>query len=106
MRQMTWKEFSEAYCETQMQSPKGLGVALDDVITRYNPDGFMLLECVVLDSSLLGQRVILPFGGSATWKELPKEGQCISPRGLASDMSQVVGWVSRMQVETREGKEK
>lgn len=63
---------------------------LTEVADEFNPDGFILLQCVMLDSSRLGEMTILPVGGRATLKSIPDHP--ISPRGLASDMSEVVGF--------------
>lgn len=75
------------YCETQEMEPEELNRILDKKHDEYKCDGFMLLRCVMMDSSRLGSRTILPFGGTSTYGEVP-DG-CISPRGLASDMSEV-----------------
>jgi hypothetical protein len=56
---------------------------------EYLPDGYVLLQCVMLDSSLVGTHVCLPYGPRNTLKS-PPTGP-FSPRGLASDMSLVVG---------------
>jgi hypothetical protein len=86
---MTWQEFSKAYCDRQEQTPMGLHAVLLEKRTQYAPLGFMLLECQMLDSSFCGQYTILPFGPHNTYKDVPA---CpVSPRGLASDMSCVVG---------------
>jgi hypothetical protein len=52
-------------------------------------DGWMLLECQVMDGSRLGSLTILPYGPNNTFARVPDHP--ISPRGLASDMSVVVG---------------
>lgn len=88
---MTWEEFANAYCETQLQTPEGLRDALQTVNHRFKPDGFLIAECKMMDSSQAGQRIILPYGGNATLKE-PPSGP-FSPRGVASDMSVVIGTV-------------
>lgn len=38
---------------------------------RKNPDGFMMLECELMDSSKFGRRWLLPFGGESTFKTVP-----------------------------------
>lgn len=81
-------EFAALYCETQDQTPDGLREVLTTQARRLSPDGWMLLECIVLDSSRIGERVILPFGGGCTWKGVPNRP--VSPRGLASDISKVI----------------
>ena len=87
--EMTSQEFLAKYCETQENTPAALRVTLMAQKQRFNPDGFMLLECQMLDSSRLGSRVILPYGPNNTFKTVPDHP--ISPRGLASDTSVVIG---------------
>lgn len=65
-----------------------LAQRLQQQADKYQPDGWVLLECHVLDSSSLGQLAILPFGPNNTLKVVP-DGP-VSPRGSASDMSVVV----------------
>ena len=84
---LDFEDFAKRYCETQEQTPEGLLAILKSQIRNYDPDGFMLLRCVMLDSSRLGTRTILPYGPRNTYKAPPD--RCISPRGLASDMSEV-----------------
>ena len=63
--------------------------SLAEHVEKFNPYGWMLLECHMLDSSYLGQRTMLPFGPDNTYKAIPTHP--VSPRGLASDMSVVLG---------------
>lgn len=72
-----------------MQTPEGLREILTSQKGRFSPDGWMLLQCEMLDSVKHGSLTILPYGGSATYPEPPDRP--VSPRGLASDMSVVVG---------------
>ena len=65
-----------------------LMLRLQQQVDKYQPDGWLMLECQVLGSSSLGQLSILPFGPNNTLKAVP-DGP-VSPRGLASDMSVVV----------------
>lgn len=85
---LTFAEFAKKYCDRQQQSFAGLRAIFTRQKELYNPDGWMLLECHMLDSSRIGSLTILPYGGTATYKEPPTHP--ISPRGLASDMSTVV----------------
>ena len=89
---MNWEEFAELYCETQEQNPEGLAHVLRNSSRRFNPEGFFIAECEAMDSSHFGQRVILPYGGGATFPS-PPEGH-FSPRGLASDQSRVIATIS------------
>ncbi len=84
---LSFDDFAKLYCETQEQTPEGLRAVLQQQSERYQPLGYMLLRCEMMDSSRLGTRVILPFGPNNTFKEPPDHP--ISPRGLASDMSVV-----------------
>lgn len=93
MKAMTWNAFASTYCERQEQTPEGLRTVLQAQLTRYKCDGWMLLECQMMDSSLLGGLTILPYGPKNTWRTLPCPDQPISPRGLASDMSICIGYL-------------
>ena len=97
-KEMTFDEFAAAYCETQKQTPEGLRRVLVGQAKMFKPDGWLLLQCQMLDSSQLGNRTILPFGPENTHKEVP--GRPISPRGLASDMSVVIGVLKTVNVES------
>jgi len=81
------EDFSKLYCETQLLTPLELRMRLEQQIREYNPNGFMLLRCVDMSSPFFGQRTILPYGPNNTYKDVPDHH--ISPRGLASDMSEV-----------------
>lgn len=85
---LTFDAFAARYCERQEQTPAGLRDVLTAQATRFQPVGWMMLECQVFDSSRLGSLVIVPYGPNNTWKEPPTHP--VSPRGLASDMSVVV----------------
>ena len=84
---LTFQQFADRYCGKQQSTPEDLLQQLIIIIRNFDPEGFILLECEVLDSSRIGDYTILPFGGGATYKEIPSGP--ISPRGLASDMSTV-----------------
>lgn len=86
--ELSFADFAAKYCERQEQTPEGLRTIFNRQTELYHPDGWMLLECHMLDSSRIGSLTILPFGGTATYKEVPDRP--ISPRGLASDMSVVI----------------
>lgn len=86
---LSFDEIAALYCETQEQTPSGLRTMLRDMVKRFEPDGFLLAECAMLDSSRVGERVIIPYGPRNTLKTPPE--QPFSPRGLASDTSVVVG---------------
>lgn len=81
-------DFAARYCERQEQTVEGLCEVLKAHIVRFKPEGFLLLECQILDSSYLGSLTILPYGPNNTYKTVPTHP--LSPRGLASDMSIVV----------------
>lgn len=91
MKEMTFDEMAKLYCERQQNEPEELLTILLKQREQYNPTGFMLLECQMMDSSYMGSLVVLVYGPNNTYKEIPNHP--ISPRGLASDMSTVIGFV-------------
>lgn len=93
-----WTEFAARYCERQEQTPDGLLTVLQAQHVRYQPDGWMLLECAMLDSSRVGELTIMPYGPRNTWKVIPNHP--ISPRGLASDMSVVTAILLSAELDT------
>jgi hypothetical protein len=93
---MKFKEFAKLYCDTQQQTPEELRKILKLQNDRYTPDGWMILECQQLDSSLMGNRVILPYGPNNTYKTIPDHP--VSPRGLASDMSVVIATLDKGEI--------
>jgi hypothetical protein len=97
MNAISYKEFAARYCKRQENTPEDLYSTLESQQRTYQPDGWMLLECVDLSSSRLGSYVILPYGPNNTYKEPPAKP--ISPRGLASDMSIVVALLDSASLE-------
>lgn len=100
-KKVTFDQLAELYCESQEQTPEGLAEVLRRQIENFDSEGFMLLRCEVLDSSRLGDRVILGFGGSHTYQNIPDHP--ITPRGLASDTSVVECWCDAKEVPTCDG---
>jgi hypothetical protein len=96
METLTFPQFAARYCERQEQTPEGLLEILRDRVQHYCPDGFMLLECQMLDSSSLGELTIMPVGPNNTYKTVPAHP--VSPRGLASDMSVAKYWLPASEV--------
>lgn len=96
MHQMNWDGLSATYQEKTGVDPQTLATLLNQVAENFEPDSFMLLQCDMLDSSYGGELTILPVGGKATFKEVPDRP--ISPRGLASDMSSVIGVIAASSV--------
>lgn len=86
---LTWQELSERYCARQLQTFEGLQRTLLDQLEKFQCEGWMLLECQDMCSSMLGSLTLLPYGPNNTYKAPPNHP--ISPRGLASDMSTVEG---------------
>ena len=84
---LDFNQFAALYCETQESTPEQLRERLQAAADAFEPSGFLVVRCIVLDSSWLGQRVILPYGGRATLQAPPEKP--FSPRGLASDISEV-----------------
>jgi hypothetical protein len=85
---ITRAELIRRYTERQALEPSELETTLAELEARYQPVGFMLLECADMSSSRLGELTILPYGPRNTYQTVPTHP--ISPRGLASDMSTVV----------------
>lgn len=84
----TFSQLARRYCERQEQTPQELLEILREQELRFHPDGWMLLEAQLMDSSWFGSLMIMPYGGDATLKDVP--GHPVSFRGLASDTSVVV----------------
>lgn len=85
---LTFDEFARRYCERQESTKEELRETLLAQVHKFNPTGWMLLECQVLDSSLLGKYTILAYGPNNTFKE--PLTRPYSPKGLTSDISVVV----------------
>lgn len=66
------------------RSMAALTAAFWTQIEVFHPCGWFMLECQMLEGSLMGQRTVLPYGGKSTVGIPPK---LMSPRGMASDMS-------------------
>lgn len=94
---MKFAEFAAKYCERQESTPERLKEALLQQKDLYHPDGWMMLECQVLDSSRLGSLAVLPYGPNNTFKSVPDYP--VSPRGLASDMSVVVAVLTTQELQ-------
>lgn len=89
---MEWEQFSSRYCETQDTTPEELADRLQGVALRFRPTGFLLLRVCMMDCRRFGERTIVPYGGNATIQTIPAKP--FSPRGLASDMSEVEGVIA------------
>lgn len=85
---LTEDEFVKRYCARQQSTPEELRATLQAQREKFDPDGWMLLECVVLDSSRIGSYTIMPYGPRNSCTTPPTTP--VSPRGLASDLSVVV----------------
>lgn len=88
---LTFAVFTTRYCERQQMTVGRLREILLAQKEIFQPEGWMLLECAMLDSSRCGMYTILPYGPNNRYKTPPTNP--MSPRGLASDMSQVVALV-------------
>ena len=97
-RPATWSEFADLYCETQETTPAKLRTVLTDQAATFKCLGWFMLECAMMDSSRLGERTILPYGGHSTHKTVPTRP--VSPRGLASDMAVVIATILVKEVTT------
>ncbi len=97
VEQMKWKEFAAKYCERQVQTPEGLLKILQAQKKKYDPDGWAMLECQMLDGSRLGELTILVYGPRNTFHAPPERP--VSPRGLASDMAVVVAVLPASEIQ-------
>ncbi len=79
------------YCSLQDNTPASLEKTLADQYSRFRNTGWMVLECQMMDSSQCGQITLMPYGPGNSYKTVPDRP--ISPRGLASDMSIVLGFM-------------
>ena len=91
MQTLDFDTFATRYCETQLSTPEKLWNSLNIHRDRYEPDGWVLLQCIVLDSSRLGELTIAPVGPQNTWTEIPTKP--VSPRGSCSDISEVIAFL-------------
>jgi len=66
---MSFIEFAERYLETQVSSVPDLFHTLKEQRSRYHPEGWMMLECQMFDTTKFMQKVILPYGPNNTYKE-------------------------------------
>lgn len=94
---LTFDEFARRYCERQESTKDELREKLSAQVKKFNPVGWMLLECQVLDSSRLGAYTILPYGPNNTFKE--PLTRPYSPHGLTSDISVVVALLLNVEHE-------
>lgn len=94
--EMKFTDFAAKYCERQDQTPDGLKEVLLKQKQKFNPDGWAMLECEMMDSSWLGSLTIIPYGPNNTFKAPPEHA--VSPRGLCSDMSVVVATLNAKEV--------
>lgn len=85
---ITIEELVRRYCERQEATVEEISTRLGTIQGKMQVQGFMLLECQMLDSSYMGSLTILPYGPGCSFKEVPMHP--LSPRGLASDTSLVV----------------
>jgi hypothetical protein len=99
MNKMNLEEFVSRYCAKQKQTPIGLINRLKEQKAKWNPEGWMLLECAMLDSVRFGQLCILPYGPNNSLKTVPDHP--FSPRGLASDQSIVIGVLEAGQIKLK-----
>jgi hypothetical protein len=84
----TKEEIVRRFCETQQAEPPDVMRRLAEQEAKYEPEGFMLLENQMFDSSRLGHRYILPFGKRNSMKSVPTGP--FSMDGLASGTVVVV----------------
>jgi hypothetical protein len=69
---------------------------LDGTIKRFDPEGWFVCECQLLDSSYAGKRYTLPYGGNST--HLAPPSVPFSPSGQrAADTAVVIATLTREQ---------
>ena len=88
---MNFEHFARTYCERAENTPEDLLLTLQYQKTKFTPTGWVMLECLVMDTSCCGKYTIVPYGPQNTWKTIP-DGY-VSPRGLASDTSKAVNFL-------------
>ena len=71
-----------------------LNAKLAAIAAKREVAGWFLAECLVMDSSYFGQRIILPFGPGCTFQQPPVKP--FSPRGLASDTSVAIAYTNEI----------
>ncbi len=87
----TFSQLARRYCDRQDSTPQQLLNRLLNQRSEFLPDGWVLAEAQLLDSSWLGSLVVVPYGPNNTFKTIPDHP--FSPRGLASDTSVVVAYM-------------
>lgn len=93
---VTFAEAAEVYCARQMTTAAALRGTLALQKAKFNCDGWMLLECHMMDSSWLGSLTLMPFGPNNTYKAPVTHP--LSPRGLASDTSLCIAVIPATEI--------
>lgn len=86
---MTFKQLADTYCSRQVCTAEQLKQRLTEQAIKFQPEGWALMECHMMDSSALGSLWLAPYGPNNTLKEPPTTP--LSPNGLASNMSVCIG---------------
>ena len=71
MKNLSFEEFAAKYCETQQSTPESLAAVLESQVNKFQPTGWFLSQCEDMCSCNFGNQVILPYGPSNTFKEIP-----------------------------------
>ena len=86
---MSFGELAEKYCERQDSDPPSLLMVLQAQRANFSPDGWMLLENPLLDSSQRGRLYVLAYGPNNTCRTLMETPFTIN--GLASGTVCAIG---------------
>jgi hypothetical protein len=100
MEKINFKEFADSYCETQESTTEKLAEILLEQTRKFNPAGWFLSECHDMCSSRLGNKVILPYGPSNTFKEVPDNG-LVRPYADRGSTYSIVAVLSRESFDAR-----
>ncbi len=86
---LTFKELAQKYCERQDSTPESLLTVLQAQKSNFSPEGWMLLENPMLDSSQCGRMYVLAYGPNNTCRTLMETPFTIN--GLASGTVCAIG---------------
>jgi hypothetical protein len=96
MKVLSLEELLVKVCEQQQIQPYQLYRILQRQFRDYQPDCWVLLQCVDLSSIAMGNFTVAAVGPRNTLKTVPTAP--ISVRGMASDMSTVFGTFSAKEM--------
>ncbi len=85
---VTKRQLVEEYVKTQVGTVDSILAHLTRMEEQIEPEGFVLLRNVVMDSAKLGDQMILAYGPDCTYKSLPDT--LVLTNGLPSSTSKPV----------------